>query len=179
MLIRLFIKKKNIKNLVSLINYKSSKNIFYLLWFFINKYISITNYNGNIKYNKSLLFQSNYFVNLPIFLDTLNLLIIKYNLFYTKTADCTLDYENKKNSKLEKKLLITKIIYEKKNEKNKVLIKNDLKKKIKIYNIFLEIYIKITNDYKIIYDKFYKNSIKIFKNLFLINKLFYYRKKKI
>ncbi len=171
-------KKKNIKNLVSLINYKSSKNIFYLLWFFINKYISITNYNGNIKYNKSLLFQNNYFVNLPIFLDTLNLLIIKYNLFYTKTADCTLDYENKKNSKLEKKLLITKIIYEKKNEKNKVLIKNDLKKKIKIYNIFLEIYIKITNDYKIIYDKFYKNSIKIFKNLFLINKLFYYRKKK-
>ena len=167
-------KKNNIKKLVSLINYKSFKNIFYFFWFFIHKYIGITNDNESIKYNKSLLFQNNYFVNLPIFLDTLNLLIIKYNLFYDKTAYCTFNYENKKNSKLEKKLLITKIIY----EKNQILIKKDLKKQIKIYNIFLKFYIKIPNDYKTIYNKFYKHSIKILKNLFLINKLFYYRKNK-
>nr|YP_009912479.1 hypothetical protein [Bartramia pomiformis]QLJ53761.1 hypothetical protein [Bartramia pomiformis] len=168
--------KNNIKKLVLFRNSKSSKNIFYLLWFFIHKYISIANYNKNIKYNKSLLFQIKYFVNLATFLDKFNLLIIKYNLFYIKTVDYNLNYQNSENFKLKKNLLITKIIYEEEKKRNKALIKDDLKKKIKIYNILRKFYIKITNDYKLIYNNFYENSIKILNNLFLINKLFYYRK---
>jgi len=165
-------KKNNIKNLVLLVNSKSSKNIFHLLWFFVHKY----SYNENIKYNKSILFQIKHFLNLAIFLDKLNLLIIKYNLFYTKTTYYYLNYQDLGNSKLKKKFLITKIIYEKKEEKNKALIKNNLKKKIKIYNIFSKIYIKLTNDYQLFSDNVYKNPIKNLKNLFLINKLFYYKK---
>lgn len=167
-------KKKN--NVKKLINYKSSKNSFYLLWFFIHKYISIVNYTKNIKDNISLLFQIKDFINLAIILDKLNLLIIKYNLFYAKNTDYNLNYKNWENSKLKKKLLINKIIYGKKKNKNNVLINNDLKKRIKIYNIFSKFSDKITKHYKIIYFNFYKNSIKFLNNLFLINKLFYYKK---
>nr|UGN11277.1 hypothetical chloroplast RF21 [Pterobryopsis orientalis] len=170
-------KKNNIKNLVLLLNSKPSKNIFYLLWLFIHKYISIADYNENRKYNKSVLFQIKHFINLAIFLDKLNLLIIKYNLFYIKTTYYNLNYQNIENSKLEKNFLITKIIYKKKKEENKALIKNDLKKKIKICNILSKFYTKFTNDYPLISNNFYKNSINFLKNLFLINKLFYYRKK--
>nr|YP_009867587.1 hypothetical protein RF2 [Drepanocladus aduncus]QKG04767.1 hypothetical protein RF2 [Drepanocladus aduncus] len=170
-------KKNNVKKLVLLLNSKPSKNIFYLLWFFIHKYISIADYNDNIKYNKSVLFQIKHFINLAIFLDKLNLLIIKYNLFYIKTTYSNLNYQNIQNSKLEKNFLITKIIYKKKKEENKALIKNDLKKKFKIYIILLKFYTKFTNNYQFISNNFYKNSINFLKNLFLINKFFYYRKK--
>nr|YP_009942269.1 hypothetical chloroplast RF21 [Haplocladium microphyllum]QOC71437.1 hypothetical chloroplast RF21 [Haplocladium microphyllum] len=171
------IKKNNIKKLVLLLNSKSSKNIFYLLWFFIHKYISIADYNENIKYNKSVLFQIKHFINLAIFLDKLNLLIIKYNLFSIKTIYYNLNYQNIENFKLEKNFLITRINYKKEKEENKALIKNDLKKKIKIYNILSNFSTKFTNDYQLISNNFYKNSIHFLKNLFLINKLFYYRKK--
>nr|YP_009109446.1 hypothetical protein SunCp021 [Sanionia uncinata]AIW52134.1 hypothetical protein SunCp021 [Sanionia uncinata] len=170
-------KKNNIKKLVLLLNFKSSKNLFYLLWFFIHKYISIADYNENIKYNKSVLFQIKHFINLAIFLDKLNLLIIKYNLFYIKTTDYNLNYRDIKNSKLEKNFLITEIAYKEKKEENKTLIKNDLKKKFKIYNILSKFYTKFTKDYQLISNNFYKNSINFLKNLFLINKFFYYRKK--
>ena len=45
------------------------------------------------------------------------------------------------------------------------------------YNILSKFYTKITNVYQLISNNFYKISINFLKNLFLINKLFYYRKK--
>lgn len=125
MLIKLFTKKKNnIKKLISLEECKSAKNIFYLLWFFIYKNISLTNNNKILKYNKILFFQKNYFVDLAMLLNNLNLLLIKYNLYYTKIISSTLNYKNKKNSKLKKKLLITKIDLKKINKKKPKFSKN-------------------------------------------------------
>nr|BDN79683.1 Component of 2-MD heteromeric AAA-ATPase complex [Ditrichum rhynchostegium] len=140
-------KYNNKEKLFLIINSKSYTNIFYLLWSFIYKCISIANYNKNIKYNKNLLFQINNFVNLAIFLDKLNLLVIKYNVFNNKIIDYNINYQNNKNYKLKKKLLIT--------------------------NFFPKFYSKITNNYKLIYNNFYKNSIKFLNNLFLLNKSFY------
>jgi hypothetical protein len=165
-------KKNNIKNLISLEECKSSKNVFYLLWFFIYKNISLTNNNKNLKYNKILFFQKNYFVDLAMLLNNLNLLLIKYNLYSTKIISSTLNYKNKKNYKLKKKLLITKI-----NKKNTIFIKNNLEIKLKIHNIFSKFYTEIINNYKLIFNNFCENLINCSKNLFLINKLFYYRKK--
>ena len=167
-------KKNNIKNLISLEECKSSKNVFYLLWFFIYKNISLTNNNKNLKYNKILFFQKNYFVDLAMLLNNLNLLLIKYNLYSTKIISSTLNYKNKKNYKLKKKLLITKI-----NKKNTIFIKNNLEIKLKIHNIFSKFYTEIINNYKLIFNNFCENLINCSKNLFLINKLFYYRKNKI
>nr|YP_009646029.1 Ycf2 [Ulota bruchii]QBX99105.1 Ycf2 [Ulota bruchii] len=158
-------KKNNIKKFILLVNSKSSKNIFYLLWFCIHKCIG----NQNIKSNKKNLFQINHFISLTTFLDKLNLLIIKYNLFYIKTAYYNLNYQNQENFKLEKNLLITKIISEKEREKTKVLIEKKLKKKLKIYNIFSKFYTQFSNKDQLIYNYFYKN-------LFLVNKIFYYKK---
>jgi hypothetical protein len=149
-------KKNNIKKLISLGEFKSSKNVFYLLWVFIYKNISITNNNKNLKYNKILFFQKNYFVDLAMLLNNLNLLLIKYNLYSTKIINSTLNYQNKKNPNF---------------------IKNNLETKLKIHTIFSKLYTEIINNYKLIFNNFYKNLINCSKNLFLINKLFYYRKK--
>nr|QWW92698.1 hypothetical protein [Tayloria sp. 49123] len=165
-------KKKNTLN--KLINSKSSIP---LLSLFFQKDISITDYTKNIKYNKNLLFQIKNFRNLAILLKKINLFLIKYNLFYTKTTDCNLNYRNWENSKFEKKLLISKRNYGKTKNKNTVLVKNNLKKKTIIYNIFSKLVKKIPKDYNIYYNNFYKNSIQFLNNFFLINKLFYYKKK--
>nr|QWW92537.1 hypothetical chloroplast RF21 [Amphidium sp. 49156] len=140
----------NKNKLFLIISSKSSTNIFYLLWSFIYKYISIDNYNKNIKYNKILLFRINYFVSLASFLDKLNLLIIKYNIFDNKTIDYNINYQNNRNYKVKKKLLIT--------------------------NFFSKSSSKITNNYKLIYNYFYTNSTRFLNNLFLINKIFYNKK---
>jgi hypothetical protein len=146
--LNIFLKKKfNNKTKVLIINSNSSTNIFYLIWPLIYKYINIDNYNKNIKYNKILLFQINYFVNLVSFVDNFNLFIIKYNLFNSKKKNCNINYQNKKKNKLKKKLLIT--------------------------NFFPIFYNKITNNSKLIYNNFFKNSIKSLNNIFLINKFFY------
>lgn len=139
-------KKYNKNKLFLIINSKSSTNIFYLLWSFIYKYISIANYSKNIKYNKILLFQINQLVNLVSFLDKLNLLVIKYNLFNNKITDYNINYQNTKNYKLKKNLLIT--------------------------NFFPKSYSKIRNNSKLLYNNFYKNSIEFLNNSFLINKFF-------
>lgn len=146
-------KKYNNKNkLFLIINSKSSTNIFYLLWSFIYKYIRITNYNKNVKYNKIFLFQTKHFINLASSLNKLNLLIIKYNAFFdNKTTDYNINYQSNKNYKLKKNLLI---------------------------NHFLpKLYGKIPNNYKVIYNNFYENSVEFLNNLFLINKFFFNNKK--
>lgn len=111
-------KKKYNKNKLFLINSKSCRNIFYLLWSFIYKYINIADYNKNIEYNKNLLFQIEHFLKVASFLNKFNLLIIKYNIFDNEKTDYNIDYQN---YKLKKKLLIT--------------------------NFFLKSYDKITNNY--------------------------------
>src|SRR6478672_5500926 len=90
-------KKWNKKKLFLIRNSKSALNIFYLLWSFIYKYNNIANSNKNIKYNKILIFQIKHFVNLVSFLDKLNLLIIKYNVFDNKTTDYNINYQSNKN----------------------------------------------------------------------------------
>nr|YP_009682215.1 Ycf2 [Fissidens nobilis]QDQ38638.1 Ycf2 [Fissidens nobilis] len=144
-------RKYNKNNLFLIINSKSPTNIFYLLWSFIYKYISIANYNKNIKFNKNLFFEINYFINLAIFLDKLNLLVIKYNLFDNKITDYNINYRDNKNYKLKKKLVIT--------------------------NFFPKSYSKITNNSKLIKNNFYKNLTEFLNSLFLINKIFYNNKK--
>ena len=143
-------KYNNNKKLFLIIKLKPSTNSFYLLWSFIYKYISIIDFNKNSKYKKSLLFEINYFVNLVSFLDKLNLLVIKYNLFDNKITNYNINYQNNKNYKLKKKLLIT--------------------------NFFPKCSSKIQHNCKLIYNNFYKNSMAFLNNLFLINKLFYNNK---
>lgn len=144
-------KKKYNKNKLFLTkNPKSSTNIFYLLWSFIYKYVITGTYNKNNKYNKNL-FQSSFFVNLASFLDKINFLVIKYNVFNNKTTNYNLNYQDNKNYKLKKKLLIT--------------------------SFFPKYYTKITTNYKLISNNFYKNSTKFLNNLFLINKFFYNNKR--
>nr|BDW36505.1 Component of 2-MD heteromeric AAA-ATPase complex [Hyophila propagulifera] len=139
------------KTKVLMLNLNSSTNIFYLVWSFIYKYINIGNYNKNIKYNKIFLFQINYFINLISLVDKFNLFIIKYSSFDSKKNNCNINYQNNKNNKLKKKLLITKF--------------------------FPKFSSNITNDYKLIYNYFCKNSIKYINNFFLINQFFYNNKK--
>nr|YP_010125638.1 putative chloroplast RF2 [Pseudocrossidium replicatum]QCT81826.1 putative chloroplast RF2 [Pseudocrossidium replicatum] len=139
--------KFNNKTKVLMINSNSSTNNFYLIWSLIYKYINIDNYNKNIKYNKILLFQINYFVNLVSFVDKFNLFIIKYNLFNSKKNNCNINYQNNKKNKLKKKLLII--------------------------HFFPKFSCKITNNSKLIYNNFSKNLIKSLNNFFLINKFFY------
>lgn len=149
-------KKYNKKKNFLIINLKSSKNIFYLIWFFIYKYISITNYKTNIKYNKKLLFQINYFLNLTNFLDKLNLLIIKYKIFDNKTTNYNINLQNNKNFKLKKKSLITKF--------------------------FSKFFIKTTNFYKLNFNNIQKILTNFLNNLFLLfynNKFDLKNKKKI
>jgi len=133
-------------------NSKSFTNIFSLLCFFISKYINIANYNKNSQYNKILVFKKNHFVNLVSFLDKFNLLVIKYNLFNRKITNYNINYQNN-NNKLKKKLLIIKF--------------------------FPKFSSKITNDYKVLYNHFFKNSIEFISNFFLINKIFCNNNKKI
>ena len=136
-----------------IINSKSFTNIFSLLWFFISKYINISNYNKNSKYTKILVLKKNYFVNLISFLDKFNLVVIKYNLFDKKLTNYNINYQNNKNNELKKNLLIIKF--------------------------FSKFYNKITNDYKKIYNNFFKNSIKFISNFLLINKFCYNNNNKI
>ncbi len=145
-------KKKYNKNKLFLTKkLTSSTNIFYLLWSFIYKYIIIATYNKNNKYNKILLFQSNYLINLTSFLDKINFLVIKYNLFNNKSIDYNLNYRNNNNYELKKTLLIT--------------------------SFFPKYYTKITINYLKILLNFYKNSTKFLNNLLEINKFFYNNKK--
>nr|BDW36627.1 Component of 2-MD heteromeric AAA-ATPase complex [Streblotrichum convolutum] len=144
-------KKFNNKTKILILNSNLFTNSFYLVWSFIYKYINISNYNKNTKYNKILLFQSNHFVNLVNLIDKFNLFIIKSNLFDGKKNNCNINYQNNKNSKLKKRLLIT--------------------------NFFPKFYNNITNNYKLIYNNFSKNSTKSLNNFFLINKFFYNNKK--
>jgi hypothetical protein len=140
-------KKFNSKTKVLMINSNLSTNIFYLIWHLIYKYINIDNYNKTIKYNKILLFQSNYFVNFISFVDKFHLFLIKYTLFNSKKNNCNINYQNNKKNKLQKKLLIT--------------------------NFFPRFSNKITSNSKLIYNNFSKNSIKFLNNIFLINNFFY------
>nr|BDZ75756.1 Component of 2-MD heteromeric AAA-ATPase complex [Fissidens protonematicola] len=144
-------KKYNKNEILLIINSNSLTNFFYLLWSFIYKYINSTNYTKNSKFNKNLFFQINYFTNLVTFLDNLNLLIIKYNVFENKIIDYNINYQDNKYYKLKKKLLIT--------------------------NFFPKFYSKITNSSKLIKNLFYKNLTEVLNNLFLINKFFYNNKK--
>jgi hypothetical protein len=139
------------KTKVLMLNSNSFANSFYLVWSFIYKYINIDNYNKNIKCNKILLFQINSFVSLVNFFDKFTFFLIKYNLFDSKKNICNINYQNNKNNKLKKTLLITKF--------------------------FPKFYSNITNNYKLIYNCFSKNSIKSLNNFFLINKFFYNNKK--
>nr|QWW92618.1 hypothetical protein [Schistidium sp. 49138] len=143
-------KKYTKKKLLKITNLKSSTNFFYLLWSFFYKYINIVNYNKNIKYNKILLFQIKHFINLASFLDKLNLLIIKYNLFNKKIIYYNINYQSIQNYKLKKNLFII--------------------------HFFPKFYNKFINNYKFTENNFYKNSTEFSNNLFLINKLFYNNK---
>nr|YP_009732857.1 hypothetical chloroplast RF21 [Diphyscium foliosum]QHU77181.1 hypothetical chloroplast RF21 [Diphyscium foliosum] len=156
-----------------LANSKIYRNVFYSLFY---KYTNIINYNKKTKYNKFLIFQIKEFITLVKILDNLNLLIIKYNLINNKTIDFNINYKINENYKLKKKLLFNRSIYKINKKKKKNLIKNDLKKKFKIYSFFLKYYIEIINRYKLTYKNLYKDLKDSLNTLFLTNNLFSYKK---
>nr|YP_010917727.1 Ycf2 protein [Encalypta ciliata]UVG41313.1 Ycf2 protein [Encalypta ciliata] len=172
--------KKNYNKLNSFISSDYVYKIIHKKKYNLNKlkFLIRSNFNKNIKYKKNLLFQIKHFVKLIIFLDKLNLLIIKSNLFYNKPANYNINYKIYENYNLKKKLLVNLIIYRKSRKENKILTKNDLKKRIQFYNFFTKSYIKISlNFYKSYFKLIYKNLTKFLNNLFLINKFFYSGKK--
>lgn len=144
------ISSQNLTNKTKLLilNLNSSTNSFYLVWSFISQYLNIENYNKkNIQYNKVLLFQMNSFANFSNFVHKFNLFVIKYNLFNNKKNSCNITYQNKKNRKLIKNIVIT--------------------------TFFPKFSSNIINKYKLVYNYFFKNLVKYQNNFFLIPKFFH------